>query len=68
MILHAKLYTSKKPLGIIFVKAEEYVENYDGTKYLASFHSDKKYETIYEKIKYLLVLKSNIPDNYFHNI
>ena len=42
MILHAKLYTSKKPLGIIFVKAEGYVENYDGTKYLASFHSDKK--------------------------
>ena len=34
MILHAKLYTSKK--------AEGYVENYDGTKYLASFHSDKK--------------------------
>ena len=31
-----------KPLGIIFVKAEGYVENYDGTKYLALFHSDKK--------------------------
>ena len=35
----------------------------DKTKYLALFHSDEKYERIFDRIRYL---KSNISDIYSH--
>ena len=40
------------------------VRKYDGTKYLALFHSDKNYERIFDIIRYLIVLKkkSSISD------
>ena len=49
-LIHDAVYVAK-PLDIIFVKVEEYVRNYGGTKHLASFHPDKKYETIHKRIK-----------------
>lgn len=57
-----------KPLVIIFVKVEGCVRNYGRIKHLVSFHPDKKYETIYKRIKYLTMLKRNIPDVYSHYI
>ena len=37
----------EKPLRIIFDKVDGYIRKYDSTKYLASFHSDKKYERMF---------------------
>ena len=49
-----------KPLHSIFDEEDEYVRKYDGTKYLAFFHSDEKLDRTFEKIRYLVVLKSII--------
>ena len=51
-----------RPLHIIFEKVDGYIRKYDGTKYLALFHSDESYERIFDKIRYPVMLKSNISD------
>ena len=66
-LIHDAVYVAKA-LGITFVKVEGYLRNYGRTKHLASFHPDKKYETTYKRIKYLTMLKRNIPDVYSHYI
>ena len=38
----------------------------DSTKYQALFHSDEKYERISDRIRYFIMLKSNISDVYSH--
>ena len=55
-----------KPLRIVFRKVDEYIRNYDWTKYLVLFHSDEKYKRIFARIRCLIMLKSNIPDVYSH--
>ena len=55
-----------KPLHIIFDKVDEYVKKYSSTKYLALFHSDEKYERVFGRIRYLIMLKSNISEVYSH--
>ena len=39
-----------------------YVRKYGILRYLASYHSDGKYEEISDRIRYLIMLKSNKPD------
>ena len=50
-----------KPFRIVFNKVEEYIRKYS-SKYLALFHSNKKYERIFDRVRYLIMLKSNISD------
>ena len=46
-----------KPLHISFDKIGGFIRVYDGTRYLALFES-KKYDFIYNRIRYLIGLKS----------
>ena len=55
-----------KPLHIIFDKVDSSLGKYDETKYLALFHSDEKYEIISDRIRYLMMLESNILGVYSH--
>ena len=55
-----------KLLYIIFEKADGYIRKFDGTKYLALFHSNEKYERIFARLRYLIMLKNNISDVYYH--
>ena len=47
---------------IIFDKIDGYLRKYDGTNPLALFHYDGKHETISDRIRYLIMLKSNTLD------
>lgn len=51
-------------LCIIFDEVDRYIRKYDRTKYLRLFHSDEKNEDIFDRVRYSLMLKSNIFDNY----
>ena len=64
-MLHKKLYSAKL-LRIIFDRVDGYIRKYDGTKYLVLFHFDVTYKRIFDKIRYLIMLKSNISDVYSH--
>ena len=46
-----------KLLCITFDKLDGYIRKCDGTKYLALFHSNEKYERIFVRIRYLIMLK-----------
>ena len=48
-----------KPLRIRFDKIGGFIKIYDGTKYLRLFGSEK-YDAIYDRIRYLMSLKSSI--------
>ena len=48
-----------KPLRNRFDKINGFIRIYDGTRYLTLFGSEK-YHAIYDKIRYLISLKSNI--------
>ena len=62
----SKTVYDAKPLCIIFNKVEWYIRKYDSTKYLAFFHFNERYKGIFDRIRYLNLLKSNISDVYFH--
>ena len=47
---------------IIFDKIDGYLRKYDGTNPLALFHYDGKHERISDRIRYLIILKSNTLD------
>ena len=51
---------SAKSIRIIFDKVDGCMRKYDSTKYLALFHSAEKYERNFDRIRYLIMLKSNI--------
>ena len=55
-----------KPLHSIFDKVDGCIRKDDAANYLALFHSDEKYERIYDRIRYLIMLKTNISDVYSH--
>ena len=61
-MLHTKLYMVQSHLCIIFDKVDGYIRKYDETKYLSLFHSGQKYERSLERIRYLIMLKSIIPE------
>ena len=48
-----------KPLRIRFDKIDGFIRIYDGTRYLTLFCSEK-YDAIYDRIRYLMSLKSGI--------
>ena len=50
VLLDEKTYANigSKPLHTIFDKADGYIRKYDTTKYLVLFHSDEKYERIFD--------------------
>ena len=50
-----------KPLRITFNKIDGFIKVYDGTKYLVLF-GNEKYYYIYNRIRYLISLKSDITD------
>ena len=51
MMLHTELCVAK-PLCVIFDKVDEYIRKYDRTEFLRFFHSDEKYEIIFDRIRY----------------
>ena len=54
-----KTLTGPKPLCIRSNKIDGFIRVYDGTRYLTLFHSEK-YDYIYNRIRYLISLKSSI--------
>ena len=60
-----KTLTGSKPLHIRFDKIDRIIRIYDGTRYLTLFGT-KKYDAIYNRIKYLLNLKSCITSIFSH--
>ena len=54
-----KTLIASKPLQIRFDKIDAIIRIYDGTRYLTLFGT-KKYGTIYDRIRYLISLKSSI--------
>ena len=48
-----------KPLRIILNKADRFIGTYNGTRYLVLF-GPETYDAIYNRIRYLLSLKTNI--------
>ena len=68
-LIHVVAYKTpygSKPLRIIFDNVDEYIRKYDSTKYVALFYSDEKYEKVFDRIRYLIMLKRNISDVYSH--
>ena len=60
ILIYDVSYTNRpKPLRIRFVKIEGFTRVYDGTRYLTLFGSEK-YDAIYNRIRYLISLKSGI--------
>ena len=55
-----------KPLSITFNKIDGFIRVYDGTRYLALFGSEK-YDSIHNRIRYLIGIKSGITYIIFHN-
>ena len=69
ILVHNISYKSSidsKPLPIRFDKIDGFVRVYDGTRYLVLFGSEK-YDYIYNKIRYLVSLKSGITDIISHD-
>ena len=62
MMLHTKLLWCKAftVSFCFFDKVDECIRKYDGTKYLTLFHSHEKYERLFDRIRYLIMFKSNI--------
>ena len=60
-----KTLIDSKPLRIRFDKIDAFIRIYDGTRYLTLFGSEK-FDTIYNRIRYLISLKSGITYIFFH--
>lgn len=48
-----KTFIGTKPLCIIYSTVDEFIKEYDGTKYLVLLGSEK-YDSTYDRIRYLL--------------
>ena len=74
MKLHTKIFwfmtykslTDTKPICIMFDKVERFIWDLDGTNYLVLFGL-KKYDAIYDRIRYLMGLKSGITFFFSYN-
>ena len=60
-----KTLTDPKPLRIRFFKIDGIIRIYDGTRYLTLLGSEK-YETIYNRIRYIISQKSGITYIFSH--
>ena len=56
------MYT--QPTFVILDKVEGYIRKYDSANYLALLHNNEKYERIFDRTRYLIMLKINISDVY----
>ena len=56
-IISYKSLIDYKPLRIRFDEIDGFIRVFDGTRYLASF-GNKKYDSIYDRIRYLISVKS----------
>ena len=54
-----------KPLQITFDKIDGFIRIHDGTRYLTLFGS-KKYDAIYDRIRYLIIRKRSITYTFSH--
>ena len=54
-----KTLIGPKPLCVRFDNIDGFIRSYDGTRYLTLFDSEK-YDTIHDRIRYLIILKSGI--------
>ena len=54
-----KTLMGPKPLQIRFYKVDEFIRIYDGSEYLVLL-DPKRYGSIYNKIRYLISLKSDV--------
>ena len=61
-----KILIGGKPLRSIFDKVDGFIKEYDGTKYFMLF-CPEKYDAIFNRIRYLIVLKSGITYFDSHN-
>ena len=61
-----KTLISAKPLRIRFDKVDGFIRVYDGTKYLVLFGGEK-YDFIYNRIRYLIGVKSGTTYAFSHN-
>ena len=62
--------TDPKPLHIRFDKIDGFIKTNDGTRYLTLFGSEK-YDVIYNRIRYLIKIKSSVTyilSHYFSKI
>ena len=59
MTFHVKFLIGPKHLRIRFDKIDGFIIVYHGTRYLTFFGSEK-YDAIYNRIRYLISLKSSI--------
>ena len=60
-----KTFMGAEPFRIRFDQIDGFIKIYDGTRYLALF-SAKRYDAIYERIRYLISEKSGITDSFSH--
>ena len=61
-----KSLIDSKPLCIRFDKIDGFIRVYDGTRYLVLFGSEK-YDSICNRIRYLIIVKDGIKYIIFHN-
>ena len=64
ILIHDCKTPGAKLFHIFFDEVDGYVRKHDGTKCLTLFRSDEKYENIFGRIGYLIMLKSNISGAY----
>ena len=55
-----------KTLRMIFNKVVRYIRKCNRTNYLELFYSDAKYDSIFNRVRYLTMSQSNISDLYSH--
>ena len=61
-----KSLSDYKPFRIRVDKIDVFIRVYDGTRYLVLFGSEK-YDSIYDRIRYLISVKSDITSTISHN-
>ena len=61
-----KTLIDPKALRMRFYKIDGFIRIYDGTNYLALFDSEK-YDAIYNRMRYIISLKSDITYIFSHN-
>ena len=64
--ISCKSLIDSKPSHIRFNKIDEFIRVYDGTRYLVLFASEK-YDYIFDRIRYIINIKSGITDRVSHN-
>ena len=55
-------------LYVVYDNIDEYIGNYDEKKYLSLFHSDEKFDKIFDRIRCLIMLKKQCFGRLFSKI